>query len=116
MDEMNMVEHVEYVLGNSLEPYKTKMEQATVKIERLLEVLDPMLDKPFNENNPHVVCGDVLEQIKETVSDTANQIEYVMNVLMATVSAWYYAPNDESFGIRLGFIQGYMKAINKNEK
>lgn len=115
---MNMENEISTLLKNMLEPYQRKLDQASKKMDTLAVRLDPMLDRPMDDNTPKYCCGDALEEIKCAIDETSLQITYAKQIVGAFLAAWEYElrEGDEYDDVRTHFIHGYMDAINKVEK
>lgn len=117
MKDETMREQIARILSVSMMPYKKKLEQASKQMAALEERIDSVLDRSFVEDQPGLVCGEVFEGIKGVLDDTAEQLDYLRNILMGTVLAWHYFPefNEGSDDIRYGFVNGYMRRANEKE-
>lgn len=108
-EKNTMTGDIQYVFGVGLNSYVKKCEQASKKVEQLLSRLDSVLDKSFTDENPAYACGNALEDIKVVLDDTALQINYTRNVVIANAKAWEIFPDDEEK--RHGYVCGFMDAI-----
>lgn len=88
--------------------YIRKCQQKSELVDKLLVRLDSVLDKSLEDDKPDFACGDALEKIKQVLDDTATQMEYAKQIIVAKSLAWQEYPDDEN--ARCAFISGYLSA------
>lgn len=110
-------------IGQFFGPNKKKVEKMIENIQKLMPIIDSVLDKPVDENNPHFCCGDLLENISGALSDLTGAFDHYEKIFKAKAAAWErfpeeeYADEDErnaQDSCRVGYMKGYMDAL-KNE-
>lgn len=110
MKNTAMTGDIENVFANSLDCYIKKLVLAGEKMVNLGVRLDPLLDKPYNDDNPKYACGDAMEEVKCLLNDTAEQLVYIKHIIVAKVASWERYPMFEDFPERDAFVSGYMEA------
>lgn len=115
MEHESLKDAIKRVLNVSMMPYKVKLEQASKQMEALEKRIDSVLDRSFEEDRPNVVCGEVFESVKEVIADTAEQLDYLYNLLNGYANAWHYFPDFNDDEVRRGFVTGYMRKANEKE-
>lgn len=115
MENESLKDEIRRVLDVSMAPYKVKLEKASKTMDALEKRIDSVLDRPFEEDRPNVVCGEVFESLKEVINDTAEQLGYLYNLLNGYANAWHYHPYEGEEDIRRGFVSGYMRRANEKE-
>ena len=108
-------------IGQFFGPNKKKVEKMIENIQKIMPIIDSVLDKPVDENNPHFCCGDLLEKISGALSDLAGEFDHYEKIFKAKAAAWNrfpeqeYADEDErnaQDSHRRGFMYGFMDALN----
>lgn len=103
---------------------KKKVEKMIADIGKLMPIIDSVLDKPVFENNPNFCCGDLLENLKDALSDLTSEMDYYEKMFRAKAAAWdrfpeeEYADEDErnaQDSCRRGFIYGFLDALDNKE-
>lgn len=105
-----MIRDIEDVFAISLDCYIAKLVRAGEKMVELGVRLDPLLDKPYNDDNPKYACGDAMEEVKGVLDDTATRLVYIKRIIVAKVASWERYPRIEDDSERDAFVSGYMAA------
>lgn len=117
-----------FVMNNCLDPYIDWAEKFGNDIAHLMEVLDPVLDKPFKDDTKYA-CGDFLEELQAALHDIGVGLKYAKRIVAAKATAWSLFPEnivyeeyedwndgieyDENASARAAYVQGYMHATEK---
>lgn len=110
-------------IGQFFGPNKKKVEKMIADIDKLMPIIDSVLDKPVDENNPHFCCGDLLENLKDALSDLTGEFDHYEKIFKAKAAAWDKFPEEEYEDedernaqdyCRRGYMNGFMDAL-KNE-
>lgn len=110
-------------IGQFFGPNKKKVEKMIENIQKLMPIIDSVLDKPVDENNPHFCCGDLLENVIDSLSSLVGELDHYEKIFKAKAAAWDKFPEEEyesedegneQDSYRRGFIYGFMDAL-KNE-
>lgn len=114
---------VERILHNCIDADLDTIKKYETGLTRLMEVLDPMLDKPY-EGDPKYTCGDFLEKMQEALRGLGESYEYTKRIITATTIAWSLYPEeiiysedrndyvDKNADLREGYVRGYMGATS----
>ena len=109
-------------IGQFFGPNKRKVEKMIENIQKLMPIIDSVLDKPVDENNPHFCCGDLLENVSDSLDSLVGEFDHYEKIFKAKAAAWDRFPDedgDEDERIsqndhRRVYMQGYVDA-SKNE-
>ena len=114
---------VERILHNRIDADLDTLKKYETGLTRLMEVLDPMLDKPY-EGDPKYTCGDFLEKMQEALHGLGESYKYTKRIVTAMTIAWSLYPEEISYSedcndyvdknadMRWGYIRGYMCATD----
>lgn len=121
--KLTVKSNVERILHNCIDADLDTIKKYETGLTRLMEVLDPMLDKPY-EDDPKYACGDFLEKMQEALRGLGESYKYTKRIVTATAIAWSLYPEeisysedcndyvDENADLREGYIRGYMCATS----
>ena len=97
-------------------PSKERVEKMMSILQKMENSLDAYLDKPLDDDDVHLACGDALEGIIRGLRDLTNSMDYYSIEYEAMAKAWEKYPfnfwdgGDMNESARAAYVLGYIDA------
>ena len=114
--KISMSEDLICAINQFLVPSKDKVEKMLSMLQKIENSLDAYLDKPLDDDNVHLACGDALEGIIRGLRALTDSMDYYSIEYEAKAKAWEKYPfnfwdgEDMNESARTAYVKGYMDA------
>ena len=114
--KISMSEDLICAINQFLVPSKDKVEKMLSMLQKIENSLDAYLDKPLDDEDVHLACGDALEGIIRGLRALTDSMDYYSIEYEAKAKAWEKYPfnfwdgEDMNESARTAYVKGYMDA------
>ena len=101
---------------NFFEPNRERLEKIIYMLQKMEKSLDKFLDKPLENNNANLACGDALENVIEELKEMTIAMNYYQIEIEAKAVAWdkypydFFNEEDKNEPERHAYVKGYIDA------